>query len=135
MNRLLRCIALAGAAILAAGCETLENKPTHLGGMWGGPHAAILFQGGLAEVQFDCAAGTIDDPVPARDGPFLVKGSYRAGSGGPVRVGQIFRSQRATYSGEVTKTMMTLKVLLEDNTVIGPFTLTESTPPQLTRCL
>ena len=128
-------LVLVAAAMLAAGCETIENKPTHVGGMWGGPHVGIVFQGGLAEVQFDCAAGTIDDPVPAREGPFLVKGSYRAGGGGPVRVGQIFRSQRATYSGEMAKTVMTLSVLLEDNTSLGPFTLTEGQPPQLTRCL
>jgi hypothetical protein len=128
-------LSAAAAALATGGCETLENKPTHIGGLWGGPHAGIIFQGGLAEVQFDCAAGTIDDPVPARDGPFAVKGSYRAGASGPVRVGQIFRSQRATYSGTIAKTVMTMNVLLEDNTTIGPFTLTENQPPQLNRCL
>ena len=99
-------------------------------------HIGIVFQGGLAEVKFDCAAGTIDDPVPARDGPFMAKGSYRAGANGPVRVGQIFRSQRAVYSGEMAKNVMTLSVQLEDDdTTIGPFTLTENQPPQITRCL
>ena len=126
-------IALA-AAVSVAGCETIENKPTHVGGLWGGPHAGVIFQGGLAEVQFDCAAGTIDEPVRA-NGPFMVNGTYREGAKGPIRVGQIFRSQRAKYSGEVKKTVMTLNVLLEDNTALGPFTLTEGQPPQITRCL
>ena len=135
MNRWLRMIAIPIAAVLAAGCESLVIKPTHVGGIWGGPHAGIVFEGGLAEVQFDCAAGTIDDPIAARDGPFMVKGSYRAGASGPVRVGQIYRNQRATYSGEIAKKVMTLNVLLEDNTALGPFTLTEGQPPQLTRCL
>ena len=134
MRAWLRLGAIGAAAGLAA-CETLEIKPTHIGGIWGGPHAGLLFQGGLAEVQFDCAAGTIDDPIPARDGPFMVKGSYRAGASGPIRVGQIFRSQRATYSGEIVKTVMTLNVTLEDNSELGPFTLTEGQAPQLTRCL
>ena len=122
------------AAMLVAGCETIENRPTHIGGMWGGSHIGVIFQGGLAEVQFDCAAGTIDEPIRA-NGSFLVNGTYRAGSGGPIRVGQIFRSQRAKYSGEVNKTVMTLNVMLEDNTALGPFTLTEGQAPQITRCL
>ena len=128
-----RAILLAGAAALAS-CETIENKPTHIGGLWGGPHAGMIVQGGLAEVQFDCAAGTVDEPIRA-NGPFLVNGTYRAGASGPIRVGQIFRSQRAKYSGEVTKTVMTLNVTLEDNTALGPFALTEGQAPQLTRCL
>jgi hypothetical protein len=127
--------ALGAVLILVAGCATLEGKPEHLVGVWGGPHAAVEFQGGLADVEFDCAAGTIDDPiVPGRDGKFQAKGTYRTGATGPIRVGQIFRSQPARYSGEVAKTAMTLNVALEDGTALGPFTLTEGTPPQLTRC-
>jgi hypothetical protein len=30
---------------------------------------------------------------------------------------------------------MTLSIEFEDGTTTGPFTLTESAPPQLTRCL
>ena len=134
MKLWVRLRAVACAALLVAGCESLTIKPTHVGGMWGGPHAGIVFQGGLAEVQFDCAAGSLDEPIRA-EGPFLVNGTYRAGASGPIRVGQIFRSQRAKYSGEVTKTVMTLNVMLEDNSTLGPFTLTEGQPPQLTRCL
>ena len=105
-------------------------------GVWGGEHAGIAFQGGLAEVKFDCASGSIDEPVfTAKDGSFSARGTFRAGSPGPVKVGQIFRSQPATYSGQVTKHVMTLKIELEDGTSSGPFTLNEGMPPQLTRCL
>lgn len=126
---------LGAALIVASGCSTLEGKPSHLIGIWGGPHAGIEFSGGLADVQFDCAAGTIDEPITAGgDGKFLVKGTYRTGATGPIRVGQMFKSQTATYSGEVAKTVMNLAVTLEDGTALGPFTLTEGAPPQLTRC-
>jgi hypothetical protein len=57
-------------------------------------------------------------------------------------VGQIFRSQDAVYSGRVTagsaknsRRVMTLQIALEDGTALGPFTLTEGSPPQVTRCL
>jgi hypothetical protein len=128
--------ALAAALFLATGCATLEKKPPYLTGSWGGPHIAVTFSGALADVRFDCASGSIDALILAAEGgPFEEKGTYRAGPPGPIKVGQIFVSQLATYSGDVTKGVMTLNVELEDGTLLGPFTLTENAPPQLTRCL
>src|SRR5690242_3486390 len=69
------------AAILISSCTTTPGQPEHIFGVWGGAHAGAVFQGGLADVQFDCASGTIDDPVyPAPDGSFSVKGTYRTGA-------------------------------------------------------
>lgn len=127
---------LAAGAILVALAPAALAKTANLAGVWGGPHAGIAFQGGLADVRFDCASGTVDVPVyPAKDGAFEARGTYRQGAPGPVRVGQIFRSQPASYSGRVSKDAMTLNVMLEDGTMVGPFTLTRGAPPQLTRCL
>jgi len=135
----MRLWVVAGAALLVSGCNTpgLNEEPGRLVGLWGGPHAGIIFQGGLGDVQFDCASGTIDGTVtPAPDGSFMGQGTYRTGTSGPVRVGQFFKSQRATYTGTVTdKTNMTLNVMLEDGTSVGPFTLVQNAPPQVTRCL
>jgi hypothetical protein len=122
--------------VLVFGSTALPAKSPNLAGGWAGPHAAIVFQGGLADVQFDCASGTIDVPVfAAKDGAFSARGTYRAGKPGPVRVGQIFRSEPANYSGKLGKDVMTLIVTLEDGTALGPFTLTQGAAPQLTRCL
>ena len=94
----------AVAALSVSSCATPGNASDHLIGIWGGPHAGLSMQGGLADVQFDCASGTIDDPVyPAADGTFSVKGTYRTGAPGPIKVGQFFKSQNAMYSGQVTK--------------------------------
>ena len=130
-------------ALLPAGCATPGNASDHLLGIWGGPHAGASFQGGLADLTFDCASGTIDDPIyPTQDGAFSAKGTYRTGAPGPVKVGQFFKSQDAVYSGQVAKAaakggprVMTLSVTLDDGTALGPFTLSEGTPPQITRCL
>ena len=130
------------AAVLVSGCNTLQGKPDHVFGIWGGPHAGLDFIGGLAEAQFDCASGTIDDPVyPTPDGLFSVKGTYRTGASGPVKVGQYFKSQGAKYVGQIAKStekdgprVLTLTVALEDGTSVGPFKLSEGAPPQLTRC-
>ena len=126
----------AAAALLAASCATLDDKPAYLVGGWGGPHVALTFEGALGTVEYDCASGTIDGLVfPAKDGRFTAKGQHRPGQGGPIRVGQIFRSYRATYTGQIIEDVMTLTVALEDGTSLGPFTLAHGAPPQLTRCL
>lgn len=129
-------ILVASLVLLLGGCATLEQKPPYLTGMWGGPGIAASFQGAFGQVQFDCAMGSIDGLVmAAQGGPFSVNGNYRAGASGPIRVGDRFVSQTATYSGEVVKDVMTLSVKLEDGTLLGPFTLTLGAPPQLNRCL
>lgn len=133
-----KCL-VAGAVLLSAGAAA---KSDHAIGTWGGPHAGIDFQGGLADVRFDCASGTMDDPLyPARDGSFSVKGTYRTGPAGPVKVGQFFTSKDAVYSGRVTQgttkkgpRLMTLSITFEDGSSLGPFTLTEGMRPQLTHC-
>ena len=117
-----------------AGCAALDQGPMALKGSWGGPHIGLVLEGGLGTVEFDCAAGSIDQPIIS-GGPFSVPGSYRPGQGGPVRVGQVFVSKRATYSGTATKTDITLTVKLEDGELLGPFALKAGAPPQITACL
>ena len=131
MNRLLTIL---GTALLLGSCAALPSKPVFLTGQWGGPGIDLLIEGGIAHVQFDCAAGTIDSNLAAA-GPFSAPGTYRPGQGGPVRVGQIFVSKRATYLGSVTEDQMTLAVKVEDDTPVGPFTLTRGATGQLNRCL
>jgi len=139
----LRTILMIAASAALVSCNTLEGKPDHVIGVWGGPQAGLDFTGGLAEAQFDCASGTIDDPLyPAPDGTFSLKGTYRTGASGPIKVGQFFKSQGAVYAGQITAgpvknspRMMTLHVALEDGTELGPFTLTEGSPPTIKRCL
>ena len=124
------------AALGLSACAGVPKQPTHLSGQWGGPHISLLLQGGLGTIEYDCASGTIDTVVnPAPDGRFTASGTHRPGQGGPVRVGQIFISHRATYSGTVEKDEMTFSGRLEDGTILGPFTLTRGSQGELLRCL
>ncbi len=131
---------VAACAILVS--TGAAARSDHAIGMWGGQHAGIAFEGGLADVQFDCASGTIDDAIyPAKDGSFSVKGTYRTGEPAPIKVGQFFTSKDAVYSGQITQgatkkapRLMTLSLTFEDGSTIGPFTLTEGMHPQLTHC-
>ena len=126
---------LAVPLLLLAGCASMGQGPTTLSGQWGGPGINLVLEGGLGTVEYDCASGTIDQAIPAGEGQFSVTGTHRAGQPGPVRVGQIFTAQRATYSGTAAGTDMTLSVKLEDGTELGPFALKQSVPGQINRCL
>jgi hypothetical protein len=133
---------LAAAALLLPMSMSAQARSDHLIGIWGGPHAGAEFEGGLADLMFDCASGTIDDVIyPARDGSFSVKGTYRIGAPGPVKVGEFFRSVDAVFSGQITRgatkksaRIMTLNITLEDGKTLGPFTLSEGASPQISRC-
>lgn len=131
-----RLNAIAASALLLAGCATMSQQPPNLTGQWGGRGIGLVLEGGLGRVEYDCASGTIDSAIiPGPDGRFTATGTHVPGQGGPVRVGQIFISHRATYSGEVQATQMTLRVAVENGTVLGPFTLVQGAEPQLLRCL
>ena len=121
--------------LIVAACAALPQKPPFLTDQWGGPHAGLTLEGGGGRLVFDCAAGTIDEPIANGPGRFEVQGTYMPGRGGPVRVGEIYISKKATYSGTVEKDVMQLSVALDDGEQLGPFTLTRGAPPQITRCL
>jgi hypothetical protein len=127
--------ALVAVSLFAlAGCSTLGQGPTTLSGSWGGPGIGLVLEGGLGTVEYDCASGTIDQPIPSAEVPFTVTGTHRTGAPGPIRTGQIFTAQRATYSGLAVKQDLTLSVKLEDGTELGPFKLTQGAAPQINRC-
>lgn len=120
--------------LVLASCANPGKAPTTLVGDWGGQGIGMKLQGGIGEIEYDCAAGTVDEALPPA-GPFSVKGTHRAGQPGPVRVGQIFTSQQATYSGTIAKNQMVLSVKLEDGTELGPFELAYGVPATINRCL
>ncbi len=131
----MRRLAAAAMLVLAA-CGTMSQAPSALSGQWGGPRVGLVLVGGLGKLEYDCASGTIDQPVmPGRDGRFTAAGTHIRGQGGPERVGQVFTAVRATYAGRVEGEAMTLTVTLEDGTVIGPHRLRRGAEPQLMRCL
>src|SRR5690242_9722997 len=122
---------LALLPILAlAGCVAFDKGPMALSGSFGGPHIGVELEGGLGTVRLDCGAGSIDQPIIS-GGPFTAPGTYRPGAKGPVRVGEVFISKRATYSGTATKTTLSMTVTMEDGEVLGPYDLTLGAPPQL----
>jgi len=106
-------------------------------GTWGGAHIGLEVTEKGAEVEFDCAHGTIAQPLLLdRQRRFDVKGVYIQEHGGPVREGEAAGGRPARYAGRVDSSTMTLTVTLTDtNEKIGTFTLTSGKVPVLRKCL
>lgn len=78
---------------------------------WGGEHIEVTVTASGAEIEFDCATGTITEPIPpASKSGFNLKGTFTREHGGPVRKNEPSRIAAATYSGTVENGTMRLKV-------------------------
>jgi hypothetical protein len=89
-----------------------------------------------AELEFDCATGTITEPLPHAEGAFSLKGTFTPERGGPTRDGETSRIN-ATYSGTIKNDTMSLRIVLtgEDNgREVGTFALVKGRAVNLMKC-
>lgn len=122
---------------LFQGAEAAGKPKRVPDGVWGGQHMGLWVERGGARVEYDCAHGTIDQPlVLDRHGRFNVKGTHFREHGGPVRPGEQNTGQPARYTGSLSATMLTITVTLTDTQqTIGTFRLRHNQEPSLVKCL
>lgn len=127
------CAALAALLWPArAGSESKSNPAR----AWGGTGIALEVTAGGGRVEYDCAHGTIDQPlVFDRRGRFDVPGMHFPEHGGPVREGEEAKGQAVRYTGQVTGDTMRLTVKLPDGKVLGPYTLVRGRAGRIHKCL
>ena len=104
-------------------------------GTWGGNHVRLEVADGKSSLEFDCASGTIDQPITLdSNGRFEVSGLYKREGPGPVRQG-VNNQSRATYSGAVKDDTMTLSIQLDGSTDdLLKFTLTLGKEGRIWKC-
>jgi len=104
-------------------------------GVWGGAHIRMSVTDTGARIEYDCATGTIDEPiVVGARGMFAAKGSFTPLHGGPRRERSTAEG-RARYVGRVTGDTMKLTVTLDtDKKPIGTFTLKRGSDVLLPEC-
>ena len=125
---------VAALAVLVVSCSPIFPDGTTVPtGSWGGEHVALEVSSTGAEVNFDCAHGTLDEPMKVdSSGNFDVKGSFTA-EGGPTPL--IEQSRPARYRGRLQGSALTLSVLLTDkNETAGGYSLSQGARPRLTKC-
>ncbi len=103
---------------------------------WGGRHISLHMTASGASIEFDCAQGSITEPIKANAaGEFSVAGTYTPELGGPVRKDNPPRALPATYKGTITGNTMHLEVVLADKTQQPtPFVLTKGSQGRVVKC-
>ena len=121
--------------ISCGGCAG-RNTLTDLTGTWGGAHIGIMVGEKSATLDYDCAHGTISEPLsPDENGKFEVVGVHIREHGGPILLGDIPDEHPASYKGFIKGNEMTLTVTLTDSgEEVGTFSLTRGSPPQVQKC-
>lgn len=126
------------ALLVSSACAPDMTEPSRAAlGRWGGEHVSLVVGASGGTVEFDCAHGTLSEPlVTNRAGRFAVSGVFVREHGGPIRVDEVPDARPARYSGIVDGQKMVLIVaIVDENQTLGPFTLGLNAPPRLVKCL
>jgi hypothetical protein len=104
-------------------------------GSWGGEHIGLVATDRGARIDFDCANGSIEEPItPDDQGRFDVAGTYVRERPGPVRPNDS-KGERARYRGRIEGKTMTLSVeLAGSDVIIGTYTLERDRLPRIRKC-
>jgi len=105
-------------------------------GMWGGEHIVLWVYKTHARLEYDCAHGTIDQPIKVDSkGRFDITGTHVRESGGPVAKDERPDSHPALYTGQVTGKKLVITITLTDTKEsVGTFTLEYGQKPSLFKC-
>jgi hypothetical protein len=130
-------VVAALASLVACSAPTSPTEGRVEIGAWGGDHLRVDVTPGGATTEYDCAHGTIDEPLVAdRNGRFSASGTHTFDHGGPVRIDEVPNRHPARYDGRVTGDTLQLTVTVTDTPqVLGSFTLTRGVAPRLLKCL
>ena len=122
--------------IFYSGCSSSISQ-IDLTGKWGGEHIGMVVSDSSATLEYDCAHGTIDEPIiPDDEGRFEVIGVHVFEHGGPIRIDEIPDEHPALYKGHIVGNEMTLILVLTDtDTEIDTFSLTRGVEPLIYKCL
>jgi len=106
-------------------------------GTWGGPSIRLDATAQGAAIEYDCAHGTIDEPlVTDRDGRFTLAGTHVREHGGPIRQDEQPDRHPARYQGQLTTNTLRLTVTLTDlQQNVGTFTLMRGAAGRVFKCL
>ena len=118
------------------GCASSVSQ-IDLTGKWGGEHIGILVSDSSATLVYDCAHGTINEPIIPDDyGRFEVSGVHVFEHGGAIRIDEKLDEHPALYKGYIVGNEMTLILLLTDTeAIIDTFSLTRGVDPLIHKCL
>ncbi|HKA37199.1 MAG TPA: hypothetical protein VKH43_10300, partial [Thermoanaerobaculia bacterium] len=118
----------------SASAEASSRKAAD--GPWGATGVALEVTASGGKIEYDCAHGTITEPIVLDDGGrFDVKGLHYREHGGPIRDGEESAGDPVRYAGQIQGDTMNLKVSLEGrDSVLGTYTLVRGKTGRLRKC-
>jgi hypothetical protein len=126
---------LATFAVSLLTCWTTQAKPQRnvAPGKWGGPHLNLTIERTAVALEFDCGSGVLPQAlIVDRRGRFRMRGTYTSQPGSASVARQ---SHPVEYSGSISGKTMTIEVwLLDENKLLGRYSLTSGAPQTLHKC-
>jgi len=106
-------------------------------GTWGGDHIRLDVTAAGARAEYDCAHGTIDQPLVADpQGRLSVTGTHTFERGGPIRDDEAANRHPARYDGQLIDDTLQLTVTVTDTQqTLGTFTVKLGVASRLLKCL
>jgi hypothetical protein len=106
-------------------------------GVWGGEHIRMDVTDSGADIEFDCARGTISQRlVLDAQGHFKLQGTYKAETPAPAADdgGSTGSGVTTTYTGVLNGSSLRLEVSIEGQDVTRTFDLVQGDQGHLTKC-
>jgi hypothetical protein len=105
-------------------------------GVWGGVHIRMDVTDSGADIEYDCAHSTVDEPIVLDgEGNFDVKGKYLREHGGPIRKDEENNGTLVRYVGHASGKELSLTITKPDTKeTIGTFTLTQGSEGRVMKC-
>ena len=135
------CVGLSCAGQMKASrpAQAGHAAPTRAvpNGVWGGEHIRMEVTDNGADIEFDCARGSISQPLELDDqGRFEVQGTYMAETPAPAAANGLFPASgvKATYTGTLSGSGLRLEVLIEGQDAPRTFDLVEGDQGHLAKC-
>jgi hypothetical protein len=107
-------------------------------GVWGGEHIRMEVNDSGADIEFDCARGSISQRLELDDkGRFKVQGIYIAETPAPAAVdsGVTPTGVKATYTGTLSGSSLRLEVFIEGQDMPRTFDLVQGDQGHLAKCV
>lgn len=105
-------------------------------GVWGGQHIRMEVTDDGAQIEYDCARSTIDQPITLdSQRRFAVKGKFTGEHGGPIREDEVPNVSPVRYAGQVSGDTLTLTVTHDETgESFGTYTLTRGSAGRVMKC-
>ena len=111
------CVLAVSAVTSAVTCPAaIPDRVSN--GTWGGEHIGIVVTDTGATIEYDCAAGTISEPLRLTEsGNFEWRGIHSPGHGGPARIDEPPNAHPARYTGHATANQLVITLAILDMSV------------------